>query len=156
MALCVPKAMILGHSFVQHLRGDLEHQFDIARKVTLTFKMLVRLFGVGGRTVDKIMQYDLVNVSRFASDIVILEIGANDLCNAPLETVGSHIDKLAELLLHHFSVRVVEVCKVIKRSEPVFNEKVDVLNQYLSVVINISQAFVCQHKRCRIRELKRK
>ena len=28
MALCVPKVMILGHSFVRRLSGDLEHHFD--------------------------------------------------------------------------------------------------------------------------------
>ena len=28
MALCVPKVMILGHSFVRRLGGDLEQHFD--------------------------------------------------------------------------------------------------------------------------------
>ena len=90
-------------------------------------------FGVGGRTVNKIKQCDLANVSRFAPDVVILEIGTNDLCNDPPETVRSQIDELVELLLNHFSVRVVGVCEVIKRAEPVFDQKVEVLNRYLSV-----------------------
>ena len=148
MALCVPKAMILGHSFVRRLRGDLERQFDDRTKRDFDLQdVKVRLFGVGGRTVDKIMQYDLVNVSRFAPDIVILEIGTNDLCNAPPETVGCQIDELVELLLNRFSVRVVGVCLVIKRAEAVFNEKIEMLNQYLSVVIDNPNAFVWRHKR---------
>ena len=125
----------------------MEQQFDDRAKSNFDLTdVKVELFGVGGRTVDKIKQYDLVNVSRFAPDIVILEIGTNDLCNAPPETVASQIDKLVELLLNHFSVRVVGVCEVIKRAKPVFNEKVEVLNQYLSIVIDNPKAFVWRHK----------
>ena len=50
MALCVPKVMILGHSFVRRLSGDLVNRaksnFDLE-------DVKVRLFGVGGRTVKK-------------------------------------------------------------------------------------------------------
>ena len=60
--------------------------------------------------------------------------------------VGSQIDKLVELLLNHFSVRVVGVCQVIKRAEPMFNKKVEVLNHYLSVVIDRPKVFVWRHK----------
>ena len=63
----------------------------IAPKVTSPSKMLRSYYLV---VVDKMMQYDLVNVSRFAPGIVILEIGTNDLCNAQPETVGSQIDEL--------------------------------------------------------------
>ena len=147
MTLCVPKAMILGHSFVRRLRGDLEQHFDDRAKSTFDLKdVQVRLFGVGGRTVNKIKQFDLANVSRFAPDVVILEIGTNDLCNEPPETVGSQIDELVELLLNHFPVRVVGVCEVIKRAEPVFNQKVEVLNRYLRVVIDNPKVFVWRHK----------
>ena len=122
MALCVPKVMILGHSFVRRLSGDLENHFDDRAKSNFDLEgVKVRLFGIGGRTVKKIKQFDVANVSRFAPDVVILEIGTNDLCNEPPETVGSQIDELVELLLNHFSVRVVGVCLVIKRAEPMFN-----------------------------------
>ena len=110
----------------------MEWQFDDRTKSDFNLQdVKVRLFGVGGRTVDKIMQFDLVNVSRFTPEIVILEIGTNELGNAPLEMVGSQIDELFKLLLNHFSVRVVGVCLVIKRAEAVLNEKIEVLNQYL-------------------------
>ena len=147
MALCVPKVMILGHSFVRRLSGDLENHFDDRAKSNFDLEdVKVRLFGVGGRTVKKIKQFDVANVSRFAPDVVILEIGTNDLCNKPPETVGSQIDELVELLLNQFSVRLVGVCLVIKRAEPMFNKKVEVLNRYLSVVIDLPRVFVWRHK----------
>ena len=147
MALCVPKVMILGHSFVRRLRGDLENHFDDRAKSNFDLEdVKVRLFGVCGRRVKKIKQFDVANVSRFAPDVVILEIGTNDLCNEPPETVGSQIDELVELLLNHFSVRVVGVCLVIKRAEPMFNKKVEVLNRYLSVVVDRPRVFEWRHK----------
>ena len=72
MALCVLKAMILGHSFVRRLSGDLENHFDDRAKSNFDVEdVKVRLFDVGGRTVKKIKQFDVANVSRFAPDVVI-------------------------------------------------------------------------------------
>ena len=60
MALCVPKVMILGHSFVRCLNGDLEQRFDDRAKSNFDLKDVnVRLFGVGGRTVNKVKRFDL-------------------------------------------------------------------------------------------------
>lgn len=147
MALCVPKVMILGHSFVRRLNGDLEQRFDDRAKSNFDLKDVnVRLFGVGGRTVNKVKRFDLANVSRFAPDAVILEIGTNDLCCESPETVGFQIDELVELLLNRFSVRVVGVCQVIRRSDPVFNQRVEVLNRYLSVVLDDPKVFIWRHK----------
>ena len=70
----------------------------------------------------------------------------NDLCNEPPETVGSQIDELVELLLNDLSLRVVGVCLVIKRAEPMFNKKVEVLNRYLTVAIDCPRVFVWRHK----------
>ena len=58
----------------------------------------------------KIKDFDLGVVFRFAPDVVILEIGTNDLCNISAEVAGSEIDDLAKQLLSDFSVRVVGVC----------------------------------------------
>ena len=127
-------------------RGDLEQHFDDRAKSNFDLEdVKIRLFGFGRRTVNKITQFDVPNVSRFGPDVVMLEIGTNDLCNELPETVGSQIDELVELLLNHLSVRVVGVCQVIKRAEPMFN-KVEVLNHYLSVVVDRPQVFVWRHK----------
>ena len=147
MALCVPKVMILGHSFVRRLSCDLDQQFDDRAKRNFDLNHVnVRLFGVGGRTVKKIKDFDLSVVLRFAPDVVILEIGTNDLCNISAEVVGSEIDDLVKQLLSDFSVRVVGVCLVIPRAEALFNQKVKLLNRYLSVVIDNPHVFLWRHK----------
>ena len=53
MAEVVPKALILGHSFVRHLKRDLELGFDsrAAYNFRLRGTASVHLHGVGGRTV---------------------------------------------------------------------------------------------------------
>ena len=103
MASCVPKVMILGHSFVRRLSCDLDQQFDDRAKRNFDLNHVnVRLFGVGGRTVKKIKDFDLGVVFRFAPDVVILEIGTNDLCNISAEVVGSEIDELVKQLLGDF------------------------------------------------------
>ena len=57
MALCVPKVMILGRSFVRRLLCDLERQFDDRAKRDFDLgEVNVRLFGFGGRTVAKLNQ----------------------------------------------------------------------------------------------------
>ena len=64
---------VLGHSFVRRLSGDLENHFDDCAKINFDLEdVRVRLFGVGGRTVKKIRQFDVANVSQFAPDVVIL------------------------------------------------------------------------------------
>lgn len=50
------------------------------------------MFGVGGRTVHSPKENDLRVVSRFVPDIVILEIGTNDLPKFGPEIVGSAIE----------------------------------------------------------------
>ena len=125
----------------------MENHFDNHAKSNFDLEdVKVRLFGVGGWTVQKLKQFEVANASCFAPDVVILEIGTNDLCNSSPETVGSQIDELVELLLNHFSFRVVGLCLVIKRAEPMFNKKVEVLNRYLRVVVDRPRVFVWRHK----------
>ena len=104
MASCVPKVMILGHSFVRRLSCDLDQQFDDRAKRNFDLNHVnVHLFGVGqDRTMKKIKDFDFGVVFRFAPDVVILEIGTNDLCNISAEVVGSEIDELVKQLLGDF------------------------------------------------------
>ena len=77
----VPSVLILGHSFVKRLKRDLRSHFD--PRADGNFKLggtaSVHLHGVGGRTVAKLRSFDLHVVERIAPDVVILEIGTNDL-----------------------------------------------------------------------------
>jgi len=143
--MCVPKILILGHSFVRRLRDDLAAHFDAraAPNFHLPETGHVSLYGTGGRTVAKLNKYDLPwVVNKYQPDIVILELGTNDLSTLPPEIVGSQIDDLAQALRDQYKVRVVGVCQVLNRNNPQtlapacdFNAKAAVLRQYLSVVL---------------------
>lgn len=70
------------------------------------------LFGVGGRTVHKLRLHDLHVVRRLSPDVVILEIGTNDLSVLGPEVVGSSIEELVSSLLNDFAVSVIGVCPI--------------------------------------------
>ena len=119
MAERVPKVLILGHSFVKRLQSDLEKKFD--HRVSTTFGLVgtaeVHLYGVGCRTVAKIKNYDLEVVRQLKPDVVILEVGTNDLSSVSPEVVGSSIEDLVVTLKSVYSVSIVCVCHVIPRGE---------------------------------------
>ena len=78
----------------------------------------------------------------YKPDIVILELGTNDLSTMRPEVVGSKIDNLAQVLYDQYKVRILGVCQVINRNIPQtqapdcdFNAKAAVLCQYLSVIL---------------------
>ena len=120
MSSCVPSILILGHSFVRRLRDDLDAHFDAraASNFHLPESGYITLLGTGGRTVEKVVKYDLQSVHKYKPDIVILELGTNDLSTHASEVVGSKIDDLVHALRHTYNVRVVGVCQVINRNIP--------------------------------------
>ena len=96
MSSGVQSVFILGHSFVKHLKRDLRAHFDpwadgnFKRGGTVS----VHLCCVGGHTVAKLRSSDLQVVERIAPDVLILEIGTNDLVDTRSEVVGSEIENL--------------------------------------------------------------
>ena len=86
------------------------------------------------------------------SDIVILEVGTNDLPSVAPEVVGSSIEDLVVTLKSIYSVAVVCVCHVIPRGESTirplyFWERDKVLQQYLEVVLDSLDCVFCwRHK----------
>ena len=150
----MPVALILGHSFVRRLQRDLLNHFD--PRADLSFNLegtaAVNFHGVGGRTVSKIRDLDLPAVERMAPDVVILEIGTNDLTDKGPEVVGSAIDDLVRLLVGSYAIRVVCVCHVIPRGishakAEEFAKKVAILAQYLDdVLADIPNAFCWRHR----------
>ena len=103
---------------------------------------------MGGRTVEKLLKYDLIFVLNFRPDIILLEIGTNDLSHSAPKVVGSKIEEFARLLCDQYKVCVVGVCQVIDRKVPHsealntgFNAKAALLRQYLSVVLENEQDF---------------
>ena len=86
--------------------------------------------------------FQCLSVSLFVSalkpDVIILEIGTNDLAANRPDVVGSEIDDLVQLLLQSYSVRVIGVCEVIPRVRaPFFNAAAPILNQYLTDVLEL-------------------
>lgn len=79
-------------------------------------------------------------VKWIAPDVLILEIGTNDLVDTGPEVVGSEIEDLVCLLLGSYSVRVVCICRVnphgISHTDAlIFARRVEILQQYLDVVL---------------------
>ena len=141
MAGSIPKVLVLGHSFVNRLKNDLDKNFD--HRASRTF---------GDHTVGKLQSYDLHVVRQLMRDIVILEVGTNDLPSVAPEVVGSSIKDLAVTLISIYSVVVLCVCHVIPRGESTirplyFWERDKVLQQYLEVVLDSLDCVFCwRHK----------
>ena len=130
MASSVPSVLVLGHSFIQRLRDDLRSHFDSRADDTfgLSDDTNVHLHRVGGFTVERLRR-DLGIVSSLSPQVVILEIGTNDLTRLRPEVTGSEIEELVCLLLDTFSVRVIGVCEVLPRARaPFFNDTALILN----------------------------
>jgi lysophospholipase L1-like esterase len=148
----VPQILVFGHSFVRRLRDDLVSHFDsrVKHNFNLASSEGVYLHGIGGRTVDKVFQYDLPFLKSQHSDIIILELGTNDLSFLSPEAVGSRLEDLVSLLRDNLHVSVVALCQVIDRYLPhsqtpdtVFNTKAALLRQYLSVVLDNIPGVFC-------------
>ena len=86
--------LILGHLFIRRLDDFLLCNFNtkIATNLSLEGDLVIRWHGIGGRTISKTKAYDLHIVEEFAPNIVILQLGTNDLATT-VET-GSAIEDL--------------------------------------------------------------
>ena len=154
MAGSSPKVLILGHSFVKRLFRDLGRGFDPRVDANFGLKGFasVKLWGIGGRTVEKLRFFDLETIRSYAPDILILEIGTNDLPFLSPEVVGSAIDDLVRLILDQFGVRVIGWCCVIPRGisyaeATLFDQRAKVLNNYVDVVLgSIPSVFCWRHR----------
>ena len=93
------------------------------------------------------MRRDLGIVSSLSPQVVILEIGPNDLDPLRFEVVGSEIEELVCLLHDTFTVWIICVCEVLPRAKaPFFNGVALVLNHYLCGVLErISNVFCWRH-----------
>ena len=141
-----PQVLVMDHSFVHRFHTFLAQGVD--RRVTVDLNLSrsahVNYHGVGGRTVDKLNKFDLSEVACLTPEIVILEQGLNDLSpeEARPEHVGSKIESLVQLLHAQYSVKFIVVSQTIKRAvcpqgTPSYNDRVSLLNRYLSVVLEM-------------------
>ena len=152
----IPKVLIFGHSFVRRLHDDLVKGFDSRANQNFNLAgsgIYVCLKGTGGRTVEKVRKYDISAIASIQPDIIILELGTNDLCHLSPEVVGSRIEELARFFRDELRVKVIVICQVIDRKIPhstapdaAFNAKAAILRQYLCVVLeNEAGIFLWEH-----------
>ena len=69
------KALVLGHSFVRRLRDWMR---DNDREISHG-SLDVHLHGVGRRTVRQVYDLDLKRVERIHPDVILLQLGGNDI-----------------------------------------------------------------------------
>ena len=126
-----PVVLILGHSFVRRLCHDLKTGFDQRADLNLNLQgtAVVFMHSVGGRTVPKLRIFDLHVVKQLSPDIIILEIGTNDLTRVGPEVVGSEIDDFVRFFL------VIPRVFSCAASQTSFLTSATALNQYTNAVL---------------------
>ena len=94
-----PRVLVLGDSFIRHLcqflSGD-SHHFSVDFK--LFHRAFIQWHGVGGRTVSRTLELDLNVIESFHPEIVIMQLGSNDLTDSDPLHVGSAIKEFFRLL----------------------------------------------------------
>ena len=99
-----PRALILDHCFVRRLSSFLSNSNIYSHNLWLQDVAGIALFEVGGRTSAKVEKFDLGIVRAWKPDIVILELGTNDLIKFSPESFGSSLKELVQLLYENCSV----------------------------------------------------
>ena len=144
------RVLMLGHSFIRRLHTFLLRNFNaqIADNFSLPGDLVIRWHGIGGRTVFKTKKFDLSAVEDFAPDVVVLQLGTNDLANTSAVETGSAIEDLCRLLHESYGVQVICVCQTLHRHDaPLFNRQVNLLSQYLKVVLEpLSYTIYWRHR----------
>ena len=132
-----PRVLVLGDSLIRRLRLFLScDSYHFSFDFKLSHRAFIKWHGVGGRTVSKTLHLDLNVVDSFRPEIVIMQLGFNDLTESDPLHVGSAIEDFVRLLHDTYGVRVVCVCQTIMRhSAVVFNRKAKLLTKYLRAVL---------------------
>ena len=138
---CIPPpcALLVGHSFVRRMLEFIERNQDgglYSHTFSVDSACTVKTIGIGCRTVDKLIKCDLPAIRSTAPNVVILDIGLNDLCDeqADPDTVALSILALVEVLLTDLQLRCLVLCQVLPRKNqpfPEYNERVWRLNGLL-------------------------
>ena len=110
--MALPRVLVLGDSFIRRLRqfvlGSRQH-FSV--DFHLTRLAVIKWHSIGGRTVTKTVQHDFHVIKSFQPDIVIIQLGSNDLPSETALRVGSSIDDFVRLLhdLCHVKVHMTRI-----------------------------------------------
>ena len=132
------RVLIIGHSFVHRLKAFVQKKRHKQAFSNLSGIADIYFHGVGGRTIAKFRKFDYHVVRQLVPDVIILELGSNDLVELSPQTVGSELESLVRELYEIDSVQFVVVGQVLRRHTPnsvEYNCKVGKLHQYLKVVL---------------------
>ena len=115
--MALPRILVLGDSFIRRLRTFV---LDSPQKFSVDFHLsnlaVIKWHGIGGRTVTKTaVQHDLHLIKSFKPDIVILQLGSNDLTSETALCVGASKEDFVRLLHDLYHVQVIYVCQTIMR-----------------------------------------
>ena len=149
MASPRPRVLVLGHLFIRRLSSFIQiHRFECLNHSFSLSQAKIHLWGSSGFTVQRAIFYRLTRVESFLPDIVVLELGTNDLTSSEPEVIGSMLEELVCVLHVDYGVKVVCVNQIIFRANsPVFNACVPILNRYFKVVVEpLPFAFFWQHR----------
>ena len=128
-----PSSFYPGHSFIRRLDNfvaanpNLNHQFLLNNVATC------KLRGVRGRTVAKTLQYDLPVVASSAPDIVILQLGTNDLSRLDPLVVASSIEELVTILHDTYNVKLANTSGI----RSCIQRAVRALNKYAKTFLKV-------------------
>ena len=132
------RVLIIGHSFVHRLKTFVQKKRHMQAFSSLRGMADIYFHGVGGRTIAKFRKFDFNVVRQLVPDVIIVQLGSNDLVELSPQTVGSELESLVRELYEIDSVQFVVVGQVLRRHTPnsvEYNCKVGKLHQYLKVVL---------------------
>ena len=89
-----PRVLILGHSFIHRLNSFITDSTHLDHRFMIQEAALFKWHGVGGRTVEKTIRFDLHVVESFAPHVVILQLGTNDLSHLDQQQVVGDMARL--------------------------------------------------------------
>ena len=122
----LPSTLLVGHSFVRRMVEFIERNQDsgfYSRTFGVDHSCKVETIGIGVRTVDKLIRFDLQTIRGIVPTVVIMDIGSNDLCDkeADPDTVALSILALVEILLKDLQLRCLVLCQVLPRENQPFS-----------------------------------
>lgn len=110
-----PCALVFGHSFI-HQMGEVFDQSKPKEIYCHDFHLAnicnVNILGIGSRAVDKAVRFDLDNVNSHAPNLIVMEMGSNDVCDSACdaESTAWSLVTLAEILLTECKISFIVVC----------------------------------------------
>ena len=110
------ESLILGHSFIHRLEATLDPPYN--KFLDVDHLMHLEIYGVSGLTIDKLLQHHSHVLSNKHRDLLILELGTNDLDSSRSgKDIALDMATLLHSLLDDFHFKHVVVCQVMKRSQ---------------------------------------